>query len=206
MLAPLSLTLVAITDALRGDAADLVSRACAAARGGATMIQLRLKDADARTTVEVARALIASLPADVPLIVNDRADVAIAAGAAGVHVGPEDVPPSALRRVMPPEFIIGASIGTDAELPLAADADYVGIGPVYVTDSKVDAGTAIGTSRLAELITRSGRPAVAIGGIDASNVAAAMDAGATGVAVIRAIFGAKDPEQAARAIRAATGR
>lgn len=206
MLAPLALTLVAITDALRGDAAELVSRACAAARGGATMIQLRLKDADARTTVEVARALVASLPAEVPLIVNDRADVAIAAGAAGVHVGPEDVPPSALRRVVPPEFIIGASIGTDAELPLAADADYVGIGPVYATDSKLDAGSAIGASRLAELITRSRKPAVAIGGIDASNAAAAMDAGAAGVAVIRAVFGAKDPEQAARVIRAALGR
>ena len=206
MLAPLALTLVAITDALRGDAAELVSRACAAARGGATMIQLRLKDADARTTVEVARVLVASLPADVPLIVNDRADVAIAAGAAGVHVGPEDVPPSALRRVVPPEFIIGASIGTEAELPLAADADYVGIGPVYATDSKLDAGSAIGASRLAELITRSRKPAVAIGGIDASNAAAAMDAGAAGVAVIRAVFGAKDPEQAARVIRAALGR
>src|SRR6185312_7107860 len=113
MLAPLALTLVAITDALRGDAAELVSRACAAARGGATMIQLRLKDADARTTVEVGRALIASLPADVPLIVNDRADVAIAAGAAGVHLGPEDVPPAALRRVVPRAFIIGASVGSD---------------------------------------------------------------------------------------------
>lgn len=206
MLAPLSLTLVAITDALRGDAADLVSRACAAARGGATMIQLRLKDADARTTVEVARALVAALPANVPLIVNDRADIAIAGGAAGVHVGPEDVPPSALRRVVPPDFIIGASVGSDAELPLADDADYVGIGPVYATDSKLDAGTAIGTTRLADLIVRCRRPAVAIGGVDASNAAAAMSAGAMGVAVIRAIFGAKDPEQAARAIRAATAR
>lgn len=206
MLAPLALTLVAITDALHGDAAELVSRACAAARGGATMIQLRLKDADARTTVEVARALIASLPADVPLIVNDRADVAIAAGAAGVHLGPEDVPPSALRRVVPPAFIIGASIGTDAELPLAGDADYVGIGPVYATDSKLDAGTAIGTVRLAELIARSRKPAVAIGGIDASNAAAAMNAGAAGVAVIRSVFGASNPEQAARAIRSAMGR
>jgi thiamine-phosphate pyrophosphorylase len=206
MLAPLKLTLIAITDGLHGDAADLVSRACAAARGGATMIQLRLKDADARTTVEVARALIASLPADVPLIVNDRADVAIAAGAAGVHVGPEDVPPSALRRSVPENFIIGASVGNDAELPFAADADYVGVGPVYSTDSKLDAGSAIGTERLAELISRGGRPAVAIGGIDASNVASVVAAGAAGVAVIRAIFGAKNPEQSARAIRAAMGR
>jgi len=206
MLAPEKLTLVAITDGMTSDPARLVARAQAAARGGATMIQLRLKDADARTMVEVARALVASLPAGVPLIVNDRADVAIAAGAAGVHVGPEDVPPAALRRVVPPGFIIGASIGSDAEVALATDADYVGIGPVYATDSKYDAGAAIGTERLAELIACTRRPAVAIGGIDASNAAAAVAAGATGVAVIRAIFGATDPEQAARSLRAAIGR
>jgi thiamine-phosphate pyrophosphorylase len=206
MLAPEKLTLVAITDDLRGDAPGLVARAQAAARGGATMIQLRLKDADARTLVEVARALIAALPHDVPLIVNDRADIAIAAGAAGVHVGDEDVPPAALRRVVPRDFIIGASVGTDAEVAFAADADYVGIGPVYATDSKHDAGTTIGTEGLAELVVRAKRPAVAIGGIDATNAAAAVMAGATGVAAIRAIFGARDPEQAARAIRAALGR
>jgi thiamine-phosphate pyrophosphorylase len=206
MLAPEKLTLVAITDDLRGDAPGLVARAQAAARGGATMIQLRLKDADARTLVEVARALIAALPHDVPLIVNDRADVAIAAGAAGVHVGDEDVPPAALRRVVPRDFIIGASVGTDAEVAFAADADYVGIGPVYATDSKHDAGTTIGTEGLAELVVRAKRPAVAIGGIDATNAAAAVMAGATGVAAIRAIFGARDPEQAARTIRAALGR
>jgi len=206
MLAPEKLTLVAITDDLRGDAPGLIARAQAATRGGATMIQLRLKDADARTLVEVARALIASLPHDVPLIVNDRADVAIAAGAAGVHVGDEDVPPAALRRVVPSDFIIGASVGTDAEVPFAADADYVGIGPVYSTDSKHDAGAAIGTEGLAELIVQAKRPVVAIGGIDATNAAAAVMAGATGVAAIRAIFGARDPEQAARSIRAALGR
>lgn len=206
MLAPEKLTLVAITDDLRGDAPGLVARAQAATRGGATMIQLRLKDADARTLVEVARALIAALPHDVPLVVNDRADVAIAAGAAGVHVGDEDVPPAALRRVVPRDFIIGASVGTDAEVAFAADADYVGIGPVYATDSKHDAGTTIGTEGLAELVVRAKRPAVAIGGIDATNAAAAVMAGATGVAAIRAIFGARDPEQAARSIRAALGR
>ncbi len=206
MLAPEKLTLVAITDEMRGDPADVIDRAQAAARGGATMIQLRLKDADARTLVEVARALIASLPHDVPLIVNDRADAAIAAGAAGVHVGAEDVPPSALRRVVPSNFIIGASVGTHPEVPFAADADYVGTGPVYATDSKHDAGTAIGTEGLAELVVRAKRPAVAIGGIDATNAAAALHAGATGVAAIRAIFGARDIEQAARAIRTAMGR
>jgi len=206
MLAPEMLTLVAITDGAPDDAAGLIARAQAAARGGATMIQLRLKDADARTMVEVARALVASLPPGVPLIVNDRADVAIAAGAAGVHVGPEDIPPAALRRVVPRAFIIGASVGSDAEVALAADADYVGIGPIYATDSKHDAGASIGTTRLADLIALTKKPAVAIGGIDATNGAHAIAAGAAGVAVIRAIFGASDPEQAARTLRAALGR
>lgn len=205
MITPDLLRLVAITDSVRDGAAGLVNRAVAAARGGATMIQLRLKDADARTLMEVSRALLAALPATVPLVVNDRADVAIAAGAAGVHVGPDDLPPAAIRRIAPPGFIIGASVGLDAEVPAAAAADYVGIGPLFPTDSKLDAGTAIGPAGFARLAALVHRPAVAIGGIDVTNARAAMEAGAAGIAVIRAVFGAADPEAAARALRAAAG-
>lgn len=169
------------------------------------MVQLRLKDADARTLMEVSRALLTALPHDIPLIVNDRADVAIAAGAAGVHVGPDDLQPTAIRRIAPPGFIIGASVGTEAEIPAIADADYVGIGPLFPTDSKLDAGTAIGPAGFAQLAALVHRPAVAIGGINASNARAVMAAGAAGIAVIRAVFGATDPEAAARAIRAAAG-
>ena len=100
MLDPETLTLVAITDGARGGADEIVQRALACVRGGATMVQLRLKDADARTQVEVARALVMALPASVPLIMNDRADLAIASGAAGVHVGPEDLPAAAVRRLL----------------------------------------------------------------------------------------------------------
>jgi len=205
MLNPETLRLVAITDGVRGGASEIVQRALACVRGGATMVQLRLKDADARTQVEVARALIAALPKRVPIIMNDRADLAIAAGAAGVHVGPEDLPAAAVRRILGPDRIVGVSVGNDAEALQASDADYVGIGPVYATASKGDAGTAIGVVELGRLIALCARPAVGIGGIDAANAAAVIDAGARGVAVIRALFSAADPEEAARSLRSAIG-
>ena len=199
-----ALRLVAITDDLRDGADGLRARAERAVNGGATMIQLRLKDADARTLVEVAKALVRALPR-VPVIVNDRLDVALVAGAAGVHVGPDDLPAAAVRRLVPEGFVVGASVGSDAEIVLARGADYVGIGPLYETASKPDAGRAIGPVAFARLAKACRIPAVAIGGIDASNAGAAMRAGAAGVAVIRAVFGAPDPEGAARAIRAAVG-
>ena len=203
MLDPDTLRVLAITDDLRDGVAGLVGRAEAAARGGATMVQLRLKEVDGRTLVEVARALVAALP--VPVIVNDRADVALAAGAAGVHLGAEDVPPRALRRLVPAGFIIGASVGSDAELSNAEGADYVGIGPVFPTTSKSDAGEAIGVAEFGRLAGLCGLPAVAIGGITAENARAVIEAGARGVAVIRAVFSADDPAQAARSLRLATG-
>ena len=206
MLDPESLTLVAITDGAERSTEDIVQRALACVRGGATMVQLRLKDADARTQVEVARALVAALPAGVPLIINDRADLAIASGAAGVHVGPEDLPVAAARRILGPDRIVGLSVGNDAEAIDASGADYVGIGPVYATASKGDAGDAIGVGELGRLAALCGRPAVGVGGIDVSNAAAVVAAGARGVAVIRALFSASDPEAAARSLRSAIGR
>lgn len=196
------LTLVAITDDLRDGRDGLVTRAQAAVRGGATMVQVRLKDADARTLVEVARALVSALP--VPVIVNDRVDVALAAGAAGVHVGADDLPVAAVRRLAPPAFIVGASVGCDAEVAGSRGADYVGIGPVYGTTSKVDAGQAIGVPEFVRLARACALPAVAIGGITPERVAPLIAAGASGVAVIRAVFSAADPERAARAMRHAS--
>lgn len=164
------------------------------------MIQLRLKDENPRTIVEVASALLATLPRAVPLVINDRLDVALAAGAAGVHLGADDLPVVAARRIVPPGFVIGASVGCDAEVPGSRGADYVGIGPVFATGSKSDAGAAIGIAEFARLATLCELPAVAIGGMDASNARESIQAGASGVAVIRAIFGASDPEAAAREI------
>jgi len=199
---PDSLRLVAITDDLRDGVDGLRERAAAAVRGGATMIQLRLKDLDPRDMLVAARALV-SLP--VPVIVNDRADVALAAGAAGAHVGVGDVPAHALRRVVPPGFIIGASVGTDDEAASAAGADYVGIGPVFPTSTRTDDAVTLGLTEFTRLAQRTGLPAVAIGGIDASNYREALGAGACGVAVIRAIFAAPDPERAARELSSAIG-
>lgn len=201
-----SLALVAITDDLRDGVAGLVGRALAAAAGGATMVQLRLKAADARTQVEVGRALVSALdPLGVPLVVNDRVDVALACGAAGAHLGAEDLPIHAARAIVPPGFFLGASISADPDVENARAADYVGIGPVYPTGSKLDAGEAIGVDAFARLLRAAGRPAVAIGGITSENIAPLLEAGADGVAVIRAVLSASDPRAAAEALRSASG-
>lgn len=201
---PATLQLLAITDDLRDGIAGLAARAAAAARGGATMVQVRLKDAGARTMTEATRAIIAAVravPATVPIVVNDRVDVALAAGADGVHLGFDDLPVGAARRLAPPGFIIGASVGEPAEVPSAREADYVGIGPVYPTATKADAGSAIGPAGFAHLAAMVAVPAVGVGGITAATAAPVLAAGARGVAVVRAIFGAADVEAAARAMR-----
>src|SRR5437868_9954244 len=142
MLDPKILRLVAITDDAEDHRPKLVDRVAAAVRGGATSIQVRLKTATPREVVEITRSIMSRV--SVPVIVNDRADIALAAGAAGVHVGEADLPVTAIRRFAPASFLIGASLGSDAELPNAKNADYVGIGPVFGSDSKSDAGSAIG--------------------------------------------------------------
>ena len=203
MLDPKILRLVAITDDAEAQRSTLVDRVAAAVRGGATSVQVRLKHATPREVVEIARSIVARVP--VPVIVNDRADIALAAGAAGVHVGEADLPVSAIRRFAPTNFIIGASLGGDAELANAKDADYVGIGPLFTTDSKGDAGKAIGIEGFRKLAGLSGRPAIAVGGLGAEHAAQVMVAGGAGIAVVNAIFSADDPERAARSIAAAIG-
>ena len=198
------LRLIAITDDLHDGVDGLVARATEVVRGGATMVELRLKHADSRVLVEAGRALVTSLSA--PVIVNDRADVALAAGAAGVHLGPSDLPVRAARAIVPPGFLIGATVRDEDDLANANDADYVAIGSVYGTRSKRDVGIPIGLAELERLIRLSNRPAVAVGGIDADNASAAMAAGAVGVAALSALFGAEHPHRAALAIRSATGR
>ncbi len=203
MLDPKILRLVAITDDAEDQRSTLVDRVGAAVRGGATSVQVRLKRATPREVVEITRAIVSKVP--VPVIVNDRADIALAAGAAGVHVGEADLPVSAIRRFAPANFIIGASLGGDAELANAREADYVGIGPLFTTDSKDDAGKAIGIDGFRKLAELSGRPAIAVGGLSADRAAQVMAAGAAGVAVVNAIFKADDPESAARSIATAIG-
>jgi thiamine-phosphate pyrophosphorylase len=204
MLDPLILRLVAITDDAEDRRATLVDRVAAAVRGGATSVQIRLKTAPPREVVEITRAVIGRV--SVPVIVNDRADIALAAGAAGVHVGEADLPVTTIRRFVPADFIIGASLGSDAELANAKDADYVGIGPVFGSDSKSDAGTAIGVNGFERLKALVDHPAIAVGGITADRAMQIIVHGATGVAVINAIFSSEDPEQATREIASAIGK
>jgi thiamine-phosphate diphosphorylase len=132
--------------------------------------------------------------------VNDRLDVALAAGADGVHLGQDDLPVEAARRIVPAGFLIGISAETP-ELARAAArgrADYVGAGPVYATGSKADAGDAVGCGRIAEVAAAVRIPVVGIGGIDVANAAAVVASGAVGVAVISAVMRTPDPERATR--------
>lgn len=198
------LRFVAITDNVRDGQAGLIQRAAAVAEGGATCIQLRLKDVSARDLAGLAEELIRSIK--VPLIINDRADVALAIGAAGVHLGADDIPVRAVRSFAPPGFIIGASVGSDDEVKNAEGADYVGIGPVYASGSKKDAGKAIGLNEFSRLAAATGLPAVAIGGITQRNARAAIEAGAAGIAAIASVFGATDPLAAAREMASAIGK
>ena len=199
---PASLRLIAITDSLFDGIDGLTSRAVRAVLGGATMIQLRLRDESPRTLVDVARALRGAMP-DVPLLVNARGDVALAAGAQGVHVGVDDMSPAALRRILPRNLIIGASVGDDTHVARSAGADYVGIGPVFRPGNTAGASTAMGVARFAALARLCGLPAVAIGGVTAENAGAVMAVGASGIAVISALLSSPDPTQASRALRAA---
>jgi thiamine-phosphate diphosphorylase len=194
------LRLIVVTDADCGGR-DLVDVVRAALRGGAPAIQLRMKDGAARDMVEMAQALLAETrPAGALLFVNDRVDVAVIAGADGAHVGQDDLPVGAARRVSPPGFLLGVS-AESVELALRAEAegaDYVGVGPVYATGSKADAGEPIGLARIAEVAAAVTIPVVGIGGITVGNARAVVESGAAGVAVISAVMRADDPESAVR--------
>jgi thiamine-phosphate pyrophosphorylase len=145
----------------------------------------------------------------IPVLVNDRPDIAWVSRAAGVHLGQDDVPPPAVRRWSPPSFCIGLSVGTPAEAvracEIGAALDYWSVGPLYRTTSKPDAGVPLQTAGFVALarLAPPGMPVLGIGGITAANAADVIRAGAAGVAVISAIFGAREIEEAAGAIRAA---
>jgi thiamine-phosphate diphosphorylase len=194
------LRLMVITDPQLLKGRDPVAVCRAAVRGGATMIQVRWKDGTPADVLELTRVLVDALP--VPILVNDRADIALAAGAAGVHLGWEDVPLAALRPHVPAGFLLGTSVGSADEAALAAGlpADYWSVGPCFATPTKRDAGPALGADGFARIarLAPEGMPVVGIGGVTADNAAAIVQAGAAGVAVISAVLGAVDPEAAAR--------
>lgn len=202
----LRLYVITLADAGRGIGHLDVVRAALA--GGADALQLRDKGMEGgdlfRLAVEMREAVDAS-GADCLFLVNDRADVAVAAGADGVHLGQEDLPAGAARALVGAEMILGVSVGTVEEAVKAreAGADYLGVGPIFPTPSKPDAGKPIGLEGLRGIREEVDLPLVAIGGIDAERVEAVLEAGADGVAVISAVAYARDMEAAVRRLRRA---
>jgi len=197
--------LYVITDEEIGQGLSHAELARRAVAGGADVIQLRDKRFSGRALLNAAVAVRkVTRDAGALFIVNDRLDVALAAGADGVHLGASDLPIGEARRLAPPGFIIGASVGSAAAAGRAAaeGADYVALSPTFSTGSKDDAGPGHGLAVLSAVRAAVSLPLVAIGGINAANVADVIAAGADGVAVISAVVGKADVTAAARDLRA----
>ena len=170
-------------------------------RGVARYVQIREKDQSTRDFIEEALRIKEILaPFRVPLIINDRVDVALAIKAEGVHVGQGDMPYEMARSLMGPGAIVGLSVETweDVEEAEALDCDYIGVSPVFETPTKTDTKCAWGLDGLARIKAFSRHPLVAIGGLNASNTADVVKAGADCVAVVSAVCAALDPEVASR--------
>ncbi|GMR13478.1 MAG: thiamine phosphate synthase [Gemmatimonadota bacterium] len=195
------LRLVVITDEDLAGKRSLHGVVDSALRGGAPAIQVRAKQAGSDELFELAGCLAASIrAAGALLLVNDRLDVALAVGADGVHLGPDDLPVAAARRAAPEGFLVGYSTD-DAEVArraVEAGADYIGCGAVYPTTNKADAGEAIGLEGLRSVVEAVDVPVVGIGGITPERAAQVAATGAAGCAVIGAVMSASDPEVAAR--------
>ncbi len=172
-----------------------------AIRGGAACIQLREKDVTTRFFVEEARQIKTLMaPFRVPLIINDRLDVALAVEADGVHVGQDDMPYEIARKLMGPAAIIGISVETweDVQRAEGLDVDYLGVSPVFATPTKTDTKEPWGLEGLSRIRAFSRHPLVAIGGLNPSNAEAVVMAGADSVAVVSAICASPDPFAASR--------
>ncbi|MEK8129877.1 thiamine phosphate synthase [Paenibacillus filicis] len=197
-----SLSLYLVMDIASYGERTALQIARAALDGGVTMLQLREKKAPLREVLETGRAIReACREKGVPFIVNDRVDLAILLEADGVHVGQDDLPALDVRKLLGPDAIIGVSAGNmeEAEWAVSQQPDYLGIGPVYSTLTKGDAGAPIGTALISELKASWPQlPLVGIGGIQPSNAAAIIQAGADGIAVVSAITRQPDPESASR--------
>ena len=175
-----------------------------AVKGGVTMVQLREKDIDTRQFIELGLKLKELLrPTGVPLIINDRVDVALAVDADGVHIGQSDMPYEVARRLLGPTKIIGLSAENMAQMEEAnaLDIDYIAISPVYSTATKTDTAPPFGIDGLREAVRLTRHPSVAIGGMNAGTAPAVFATGVDGIAVVSAICGAPDPAAAARYLR-----
>jgi thiamine-phosphate pyrophosphorylase len=195
------LTLTVITDPSAPQGVERAAEAALAA--GATTVQLRWKTASTRELLGLARDLrIVTREAGALLIINDRVDVALATDADGAHLGDDDLPLEVARRIVPVEFVLGRSVDTieEASAAVAGGADYVGLGPVYATDTKRDTGPVLGLAGVAAVRARVSLPIVAIGGIRPGTAAGVIRAGADGIAVVGAVMSAADPYGATASI------
>ena len=195
--------LYVIVDRQAAGSRDLAEVTAQAIRGGADVIQLRDKRASARELIaEASRCTALARAAGIPLVINDRADVARAVGADGVHLGQDDLPVAEARRLLGPGTLIGKSTHSLAQaLAAAAEApDYLGCGPIFPTPTKPEYGS-VGLALIGQVVSRVSLPVICIGGIDAANIDRLMEAGARCVAVVRAVCAAEDPEAATRHLK-----
>lgn len=170
----------------------------AAVNAGVCCVQLREKDIPTREFLDVAKRLKTLMkPHSVPLIINDRIDIAMAVDADGVHIGQSDMPYAIAREMLKPDAIIGLSVETWEDVVEAQklDVDYIGVSPVFTTPTKTDTKVPWGLDGLAKIKTYSKHPLVAIGGINVTNIKSVIKAGADSVAVVSAICSAEDPYQ-----------
>ncbi len=195
--------LYVILDRAAAQGRELTELAASAIRGGADVLQLRDKAASAASLTDEANRLLAvTRPAGIPLMINDRPDVARAVGAAGVHLGQDDAPIADARAIVGPHALIGKSTHT-LQQALAAEAegaDYIGIGPIFSTPTKPDSPS-VGLELITEVISQVHVPGVCIGGIALEHLDPVLEVGATCIAVVRAVCRAHDPEAAARALK-----
>jgi thiamine-phosphate pyrophosphorylase len=199
-------TLYLVTDrGILGDR-DLFTAVEEALKGGVTMLQLREKTASSRDFYQLAvRMKELAAAYQVPLIIDDRLDIALAADAGGLHVGQDDLPVAVARRILGPGKILGYSVSTVEEAIYGEQngADYLGAGPVYATGSKADAGSPIGIDGLRQIKQSVAIPVVGIGGLGEANILDVKRTGVDGASVISAIMGSRDLKRAAGALIAA---
>lgn len=199
-----ALRLYLVTDQASLKGRTLTDVVLAAAQGGVTCVQLREKHLSSRDFHALALALMDLLrPLEIPLIINDRVDIALACGAQGVHLGQSDLPVTAARALLPPQVFIGWSVETMDEVAQSASlpVDYLGVSPVYATPTKTDTAAPWGLEGLQRVRTATPLPLVAIGGIHPHNAAAVLQAGADSLAVVSAICSADDPHHASQQLR-----
>ncbi|MFN2342711.1 MAG: thiamine phosphate synthase [Desulfonatronovibrio sp.] len=179
---------------------NLINVVMEAVQGGVNVVQIREKNSETRDFYELARAMKQSLKGkNVPLIINDRVDVAMAVDADGVHAGQKDLPCSVIRQILGPDKIIGVSINTCEQIHEALEqgADYLSLSPVYPTPTKTDTTEPFGINGLIKARKMTTKPLITIGGINKSNIGEIMGTGMDGIALVSAICSAPSPRHAA---------